>query len=97
MQRTRLVSWIVPLLGALVALLMARLLLSLFAARPDNTAVLLVDIMTWPLVAPFAWLDANQPQFGAVLQFSTLAAIAVLGLVTLVVLGVARRKLATSR
>lgn len=69
----------VPLLsvaaGAVGALLLARLLLRMLAARPDNPVVAALLSVTAPLVAPFAVLDASQPRFGAVLEFSTLAAL----------------------
>lgn len=61
------------LLGALIALLLARLVLQLFAARPNNAVFAAVRALTAPLIAPFAALDAGQPRFGAVLEFSTLA------------------------
>lgn len=59
--------------GALEGLLLARLVLRLFAARPDNPAVAALLALTEPLRAPLALLDAAQPQFGAVLELSTLA------------------------
>lgn len=68
-------------LGALAALLCARLVLRLFAARPDNPFVGALLGVTGPLVAPLAFLDARQPRFGAVLEFSTLACILLLLLV----------------
>lgn len=58
--------------GAIAALLLARLLLRLLAARPDNPAVQALLGLTAPLVGPLAFLDAAQPRFGAVLEFSTL-------------------------
>jgi uncharacterized protein YggT (Ycf19 family) len=69
---------VVYLAGAIEGLLLARLVLKLFAARPDNPAFGLLFALTAPLVAPFAALDAAQPRFGAVLEYSTLAAIVVL-------------------
>jgi uncharacterized protein YggT (Ycf19 family) len=60
------------LVGALDALLLARLVLRLFAARPDNPVVQALLGITAPLVLPLAFLDAHQPRFGAVLEFSTL-------------------------
>jgi hypothetical protein len=54
-------------------LLLARLLLRLLAARPDNLFVQALLQATAPLVAPLVFLDAGQPRFGAVLEFSTLA------------------------
>lgn len=64
--------------GAVLALLVARLMLRLLAARPDNAVFGALYAATWPLVALFAPLDAGQPRFGAVLELSTLAACALL-------------------
>lgn len=62
-------------LGAAAALLLARLVLKLFAARPGNPIVATLFTITTP--PPFlAALDAGQPRFGAVLEFSTLALLA---------------------
>ena len=61
-------------LGALTALLLARLVLRLFAARPGNPIFAALFAITTPLRA-LAALDAGQPHFGAVLEFSTLAQI----------------------
>jgi hypothetical protein len=74
-QNTRLVRHIVAyVLGAAVALLLVRLVLKLFAARPGNPIVAALFTVTTP--PPFlAALDAGQPRFGAVLEFSTLALI----------------------
>jgi hypothetical protein len=58
--------------GATEALLLARLLTRLLAARPDSPAVAALYLVTWPLVAPLSALDHVQRQFGAVLEFSTL-------------------------
>jgi uncharacterized protein YggT (Ycf19 family) len=59
--------------GAIEALLLARLLARLLAARPDNPAVQALYWLTDLLVFPLRWLDAQQPQFGAVFELSTLA------------------------
>ncbi len=61
------------LLGAVEALLLARIVLRLLAARPDNPVFALLFALTGPLVAPFAGLDTEQPRFGSVLELSTLA------------------------
>lgn len=66
------------IVGGAAALLVARLLLRLLAARPDNPVVQALLGLTAPLVAPLAFLDADQPRFGAVLEFSTLACILLL-------------------
>ena len=72
------------MLGAgLWSLLVVRLLLKLLAARPSNPVFGLVDGLTAPLVAPLALLDARQPRFGAVLELSTLALLALLGVLVL--------------
>jgi uncharacterized protein YggT (Ycf19 family) len=58
--------------GALEALLLARLLARLLAARPDNPTIMLLYALTGPLVAPLRALDYDQPPFGAAFEFSTL-------------------------
>ncbi len=58
--------------GAAEALLLARLLLRLLAARPDNPAFALIYGLSGPLVAPLAPLDRGQPPFGASLEISTI-------------------------
>lgn len=63
---------IAGMLGALEALLAARLLLRLLAARPDNPVFAALFWLTAPFAAALAVLDADQPRFGAVLEFSTL-------------------------
>lgn len=64
--------------GAVEALLIARLVARLLAARPDNPAFALLFAVTGPLVAPFRALDYDQPPFGAALELSTLAAAALI-------------------
>lgn len=68
-------------LGAVAALLLARLVLRLLAARPDNPVVSTFLALTAP-PPPFVQLDLGQPRFGATLEFSTLALL-------LIVLGLA--------
>jgi hypothetical protein len=64
-------------LGGLTALLLARLVLRLVAARPEHQVfAALFAITTPPRI--LAALDAGQPRFGAVLEFSTLALIGLL-------------------
>jgi uncharacterized protein YggT (Ycf19 family) len=70
LSASRLIAWGT---GALEALLLARLLARLLAARPDNPAVQALYLLTDPLVFPLRQLDAQQPQFGAVFELSTLA------------------------
>jgi YggT family protein len=62
------------LLGGAEALLLARLVLRLFAARPDNPVVAALLAITRP-IGVLAFLDAGQPHFGAVLEYSTLVQI----------------------
>ena len=78
-------------LGGLTAMLLARLVLRLFAARPDNPIFAALFAITTPLRA-LAALDAGQPRFGAVLEFSTLALI-----VLLLVAGLVLQRLWQSR
>lgn len=59
--------------GAAEALLLARLLARLLAARPDSPTVAALYALTWPLVAPLSALDAAQRRFGAVLELSAIA------------------------
>lgn len=77
-------------IGAVEALLLARLVLRLFAARPDNPAFSTLFALTWPLVAPFAALDAGQPKFGAVLELSTLALCAIIAAIIILLALVGR-------
>lgn len=64
-------GWAV-LVGGVGGLLLARLVLRLLAARPDNPGVAFIYQLTAPLVAPLQRLDAGQPRFGAILELSTL-------------------------
>lgn len=59
-------------LGALEGLLIARLSVRLFAVRPDHPVFMLLLRITDPCIRLFGGLDAGQPQFGAVLELSTL-------------------------
>lgn len=79
-----LISVLLTVVGATTALLLARLVLRLFAARPENPAFAALFALTAPLVAGFAALDAGQPRFGATLEYSTLALC--LGLMLIVLL-----------
>jgi hypothetical protein len=91
-QNTLLVRHIVAyILGAAAALLLARIVLKLFAARPDNPVVAALFTITTPPPA-LAALDAGQPRFGAALEFSTLALI-----VLLLALGLLLRRIWRSR
>lgn len=72
----------IVVLALVCALLTVRLIALLFAARPDNSALLLMlnisDVLVWPL----AWIDATQPQFGARFERGTLLMV-VLGILVL--------------
>jgi hypothetical protein len=65
--------WLAYLVGSIEALVLARLVLQLFAARPDNLTVSIILGITNPLITPFRMLNTGQPLFGATLEFSTLA------------------------
>ena len=67
-------------IGAVEGLLLARLMLRLLAARPDNPFVQTFLAMTAPLLAPLAFLDSGQPRYGATLELSTLALVILLAL-----------------
>jgi len=67
-------------LGSVEALLLARLLMRLLAARPDNPFVRLLLALTAPPLAPLAFLDAGQPRYGATLELSTLSLALLIGL-----------------
>jgi uncharacterized protein YggT (Ycf19 family) len=70
--------------GGAAMLLLARLVLRLLAARPDNPVFNALFALTTP--PPFlTFLDREQPRFGATLEFSTLAALLLLIIVGLVV------------
>jgi uncharacterized protein YggT (Ycf19 family) len=94
LARERDMRIIAYLVGALDALLCARLVLRLFAARPDNPVVQALLGITAPLVLPLAFLDAQQPRFGAVLEFSTLVCL-LLPLLALVVYRALHMRLTT--
>jgi hypothetical protein len=44
----------------------------MLAARPDNPAFQALYLLTGPLIWPLRMLDAHQPRFGAVIEWSTL-------------------------
>jgi hypothetical protein len=58
--------------GLCEGLLLARLLAQLLAARPDNPVFQGLYAVSAPLIRPLAFLDVQQPRFGAVLELSTL-------------------------
>ncbi|WP_165774609.1 YggT family protein [Candidatus Viridilinea mediisalina] len=61
------------LAGACEVLLLARFVARMLAARPDNPSIMLLYGLTNPLVAPLHALDYDQPPYGGVVEFSTLA------------------------
>ena len=65
-------AWLRAGIATLCALLMSRLLLLLFAARPDNAAVTAIVWLTDVLVWPLAWIDNLQPVYGARFERGTL-------------------------
>jgi hypothetical protein len=65
--------WLAYLVGSIEALVLVRLVLQLFAARPDNLMVSIILSITNPLITPLSILDTGQPHVGAILEFSTLA------------------------
>lgn len=79
-------------LGAVEALLLARLVARILAARPDSPAFTLLYNLTAPLVAPLAWLDLHQPRFGAVLELSTLVVVVGLAILAGIAGGIQRRR-----
>lgn len=85
-NRQRLRTIVAGSLGAAAALLLARLVLRILAARPDNPVFQLFFAVTSPPL-PLSLLDQGQPRFGAVLELSTLA---LLLAVTVLALAVAR-------
>ena len=87
MHVRQIVSYIV---GGMEGLLLARLVLRLFAARPDNPFVQIFLAVTGPLLTPLAFLDAEQPRYGATLELSTLALVVLLALAGLAI-GLLRR------
>jgi hypothetical protein len=76
-------------LGAVDALLLARLILRLLAARPDNPAIAVLYTLT--TIPGTSALDAGQPRFGATLEFSTLALFLLILAVGLLIGQVGRR------
>ena len=81
---------VIYIIGGMEGLLLARLVLRLFAARPDHPFVQAFLAATGPLLTPLAFLDDGQPRYGATLELSTLALIGLLALAG-VAIGVLRR------
>ena len=69
-------------IGIVEGVLIARFVLRLFAARPDNPVVQAVYGVTQPLIEPLQALDAGQPQYGASFEFATLTLLLALPLIT---------------
>jgi hypothetical protein len=86
---------IASFIGGIEALLLARLVLRLLAARPDHPVLGALFAATTP-PAPLAFLDSGQPRFGATLELSTLALILLLLLVGLAIVGVGALRRPTS-
>ena len=55
-------------------LMLSRMTLLLFAARPDNVGVQVVVWLPQWLYLPFGWIDAGQPVFGARFERGALVA-----------------------
>ncbi len=80
------VRWFVLLSASLCeVLLLVRLLARLLAARPDNLVFQVLYMVSTPLINPLAFLDAQQPRFGAVLELSTLTLLMIVPLVSYLV------------
>jgi hypothetical protein len=56
-------------------LLVSRLVLLLFAARPDNAGIAFLLTLSTPFAWPFSWIDAQQPVYGARFERGTLLSI----------------------
>lgn len=73
------VGRLVTVVGSVVlAILASRVLILLFAARPDNPGVALLLSVSDFLRMPFAWIDALQPVYGARFERGTLLECALL-------------------
>lgn len=59
-------------------MLVTRLILLLFAARPDNAGIAFVLWISTPLAWPMSWIDATQPLYGARFERGTLVSILVI-------------------
>lgn len=64
-MNARVVNRITFLLALVAAVLLSRMVLLLFAARPDNPGVELIIWVSTPLYWPWQWIDAGQPRYGA--------------------------------
>ncbi|MFZ9858554.1 MAG: hypothetical protein ACO3F2_09540 [Roseiflexaceae bacterium] len=59
----------------ITTILVSRLLLLLFAARPDNVGVAFLLEVSAPWAWPMSWIDAQQPVYGARFERGTLLTI----------------------
>ena len=75
----------VYLCGLLEGLLAARLIVRLFAGRPDNPVFDALLRVTEPLRVILAFLDAGQPRLGSSLEYSTLVMLIVLPVLAYVI------------
>lgn len=82
LQKQRFLAATTIVLGIVEGVLIARFVLRLFAARPDNPTVQALYLITQPVIAPLHALDAGQPQYGASLEYATLTLLLVLPLIT---------------
>lgn len=56
-------------------ILVTRLILLLFAARPDNAGIAFILWISTPFAWPMSWIDATQPLYGARFERGTLLSI----------------------
>ncbi len=59
----------------IITVLVSRLLLLLFAARPDNLGVAFLLNVSAPWAWPLSWIDVQQPIYGARFERGTLLSI----------------------
>lgn len=67
--------WIPLVAGGVEAVLVARFVARLLAARPDHPVIQALYWSSAPLIWPLTPLDAQQPRFGAIMEISTLTMI----------------------
>jgi hypothetical protein len=58
-----------------ITILVCRLILLLFAARPDNLGMAFLLNVSAPWAWPLSWIDAQQPVYGARFERGTLISI----------------------
>lgn|GEM_PF-2639709 len=76
-MNARAVNQIRFMLALMAAVLISRMLLLLFAARPDNPGVDFIIWVSTPLYWPWQWIDAGQPLYGARFERGSLVGIGV--------------------